>query len=53
MATVMLTGCSSSYDNTAQDDSKGSIYYLSFKPEQEEQWKAIAEDCEKEAGGRS
>lgn len=50
MATVALTGCSSSSDDAAKDDEKGSVYYLSFKPEQEEQWKKIAEDYEKETG---
>ncbi|MCC3870379.1 ABC transporter substrate-binding protein [Terrisporobacter mayombei] len=49
MATVALTGCSSSNDSS-KDDEKGSVYYLSFKPEQEEQWKKIAEDYEKETG---
>ena len=49
MATVALTGCSSSGDGS-KDDEKGSVYYLSFKPEQEEQWKKIAEDYEKETG---
>ncbi|WP_434797898.1 ABC transporter substrate-binding protein [Terrisporobacter vanillatitrophus] len=49
MATVALTGCSSTNDGS-KDDEKGSVYYLSFKPEQEEQWKKIAEDYEKETG---
>lgn len=49
MATVALTGCSSSGDGS-KDDEKGSVYYLSFKPEQEEQWEKIAEDYEKETG---
>lgn len=49
MATVALTGCSSSGDGS-KDDEKGSVYYLSFKPEQEEQWKKIAQDYEKETG---
>jgi len=49
MATVALTGCSSSSDGS-KDDEKGSVYYLSFKPEQEEQWKKIAQDYEKETG---
>ncbi len=35
MATVALTGCSSSSDDAAKGDEKGSVYYLSFKPEQE------------------
>ena len=50
MATVALTGCSSSSDDAAKRKEKGSVYYLSFKPEQEEQWKKIAEDYEKETG---
>lgn len=50
MATAMLTGCSSTSDDTAKDDTEGSVYYLNFKPEQEEQWKAIAEDYSKETG---
>ena len=49
MATVALTGCSSSSDDAVKGDT-GSVYYLSFKPEQEEQWKKIAEDYEKETG---
>ncbi|WP_343338146.1 hypothetical protein TPELB_00190 [Terrisporobacter petrolearius] len=49
MATVALTGCSSSGDGS-KDDEKGSVYYLSFKPEQEEQWEKIAQDYEKETG---
>lgn len=49
MATVALTGCSSSGDGS-KDDEKGSVYYLSFKPEQEERWKKIAKDYEKETG---
>ena len=49
MATAVLTGCSSSSDDESKEDT-GSVYYLSFKPEQEEQWKKIAEDYEKETG---
>ncbi len=52
MATMALTGCSSTTDDTAStgDESKGSVYYLNFKPEAEEQWKKIAEDYEAETG---
>ena len=50
MATAVLTGCSSSSDDAAKKDDKGSVYYLSFKPEQEEQWKKVAETYEKETG---
>ena len=48
MVTGLLTGCSSSSDE-ASDDT-GSVYYLSFKPEQEEQWKKVAETYTKETG---
>ena len=34
MATAVLTGCSSSSDDESKEDT-GSVYYLSFKPEQE------------------
>ena len=51
LTTSVLTGCSSSSDDSAaKDDGKGSVYYLNFKPESEEQWKKIAEDYEKETG---
>lgn len=50
MSTVALTGCTSSSDDQASDNSQGSVYYLNFKPESEEQWKKIAEDYEKETG---
>ena len=40
----MLAGCSNSNNSSGGSDSseKGKVYYLSFKPEQEEQWKEIA-----------
>lgn len=50
MSTVALTGCTSSSDDQASDNSQGSVYYLNFKPESEAQWKKIAEDYEKETG---
>ena len=50
LTTVALTGCSSSSDDSATNDDKGSVYYLNFKPESEEQWKKIASDYEKETG---
>ena len=57
MAAVMvlsLVACGGSDTTTdesaAKDDGKGSVYYLNFKPESEEQWKKIAEDYEKETG---
>ena len=52
LATTMIagvvTGCGS--DSDGGDDAKGSVYYLSFKPEQTDQWKAIAERYTKETG---
>ena len=53
MATVALTGCSSSSDKSSSgssSDEKGSVYYLSFKPEQENQWKKAAKAYEKATG---
>ena len=51
LMTTALTACSSSSDESAaKDDGKGSVYYLNFKPESEEQWKKIAQDYEKETG---
>ena len=42
LSVAMLTGCSSSNDSSGSGSSdKGSVYYLSFKPEQEKQWKEI------------
>lgn len=49
MVTAALTGCSSSSNNSSSDDT-GSVYYLSFKPEQEEQWKKVAKAYEDETG---
>ena len=46
----VLTGCSSSDSTSSAGDEKGSVYYLSFKPEQEEQWKAIAKKYTEETG---
>ena len=49
MATAMLTGCTSSSDESA-NNGEGQVYYLNFKPESEDQWKKIAEDYEAETG---
>ncbi len=47
-----LVGCGSSDDGGSNggDGAKGSVYYLSFKPEQDEQWKALAKAYENEKG---
>ena len=47
MVTAALTGCSSSSDKSSTDD-KGSVYYLSFKPEQEDSWKNVPKNYQEE-----
>lgn len=46
LATTMVagavTGCGAGDGGDSGDDAKGHVYYLSFKPEQTDQWKAIA-----------
>ena len=42
MAVACFAGCSGG--------SKGSVYYLNFKPEQKEQWEALAAEYTKETG---
>ena len=44
MALSLLAGCGS------KKEDKGSVYYLNFKPEQDKQWKELAEIYEKETG---
>ena len=48
MACSMLTGCGGgSSDKKAssdKDSSKGSVYYLNFKPEADEQWQELAKE---------
>ena len=55
MAAAMFAGCGSSgkdssKDEAKKDDSKGSVYYLNFKPEQADDWVALAEDYTAETG---
>ena len=54
MACSMLTGCGSgSSDKKAssdKDSSKGSVYYLNFKPEADEQWQELAKEYTDETG---
>ena len=39
MVATMATGCGSSSDSKSdKKDAKGKVYYLNFKPEQDEQW---------------
>lgn len=55
MATTMLVGCGnsdneSSENDTSKNESKGSVYYLNFKPEVDEQWQEIAKEYTDETG---
>ena len=47
MGVTTLAACGSS---NSVDESKGKVYYLNFKPEAADQWKAIAETYTKETG---
>lgn len=54
-ATMLLAGCGSSdsgssSDSSSADGSKGSVYYLNFKPEQDEAWQALAKTYTEETG---
>ena len=53
-ATAALTigglGACSSSDTESADDGKGRVYYLNFKPEQEEAWKKVAQTYTDETG---
>jgi len=54
MVTSLFTGCGSKDDSKSDgsksEDSKGKVYYLNFKPEQGDDWKALAEEYTKEKG---
>ena len=45
MVATLFTGCGS---KDSKDSSKGKVYYLNFKPEQADDWKALAEEYSKE-----
>ena len=46
-----LAGCSSKDgDDGDKDGAKGSVYFLNFKPEQDEQWKALAKAYTEKTG---
>lgn len=54
MAAAMFAGCGksgdASKDEAKKDDSKGSVYYLNFKPEVKKIWEKIAEDYTEKTG---
>ncbi|WP_305084848.1 ABC transporter substrate-binding protein [uncultured Dubosiella sp.] len=53
-ATMLLAGCGSSDGGSSEggktDGSKGSVYYLNFKPEQDEAWQNLAKKYTEEKG---
>lgn len=49
LAFTTLAACSNG-SSTAQDDGKGSVYYLSFKPEQDAIWQEVAKAYTEETG---
>ena len=50
MAVGTLAGCGGKKEADGDKDAKGSVYYLNFKPEQDEQWQALAKAYTKETG---
>jgi ABC-type sugar transport system, periplasmic component len=51
MVATLFSGCGSDGGSKkGGDDSKGKVYYLNFKPEQGDDWKALAEEYTKESG---
>ncbi len=52
MAVSMLAGCGGGNSNAGAngDEAKGSVYYLNFKPEQGDEWEALAEVYKEETG---
>nr|WP_076389914.1 ABC transporter substrate-binding protein [Vaginimicrobium propionicum] len=49
-ALTMIAGCSGGADSDNGKDGSGQVYYLSFKPEQDEQWQKIAKAYTEETG---
>ena len=39
---LALAGCQSADNSASGDSGKGQVYYLSFKPEQDEIWQKVA-----------
>ncbi|MBO5098370.1 MAG: extracellular solute-binding protein [Agathobacter sp.] len=46
MGLTMFVGC----DGAANADTEASVYYLNFKPEQKEEWEALAASYEQQTG---
>lgn len=52
MTATLFTGCGNkdSKDTASSDDGKGTVYYLNFKPEQDEDWQKLATKYTEETG---
>lgn len=50
MTVGMLAGCGSKESGSGDGEKKGSVYYLNFKPEQDEQWQKLAKAYTEETG---
>lgn len=50
MILVLFAGCGTPSDDEDGDEATGSVYYLNFKPEQDEQWQALATAYTEETG---
>ena len=49
LAVTSLAGCGGGSGSASADDT-GSVYYLNFKPEQDEQWQALAKTYTEQTG---
>ncbi|MCI6585229.1 MAG: ABC transporter substrate-binding protein [Mobiluncus sp.] len=47
---LALAGCQSADNSASGDSGKGQVYYLSFKPEQDEIWQKVAKAYTEETG---
>lgn len=50
VASMALTGCGDNKDDSGKEGSKGSVYYLNFKPEADKAWQALATEYKNETG---
>lgn len=50
MVAGALTGCGGGSEEAKKDESKGSVYYLNFKPEVAEVWEEVAKKYTEETG---
>ncbi len=51
VVSLYVTGCGGNSDETSKkEEKKGKVYYLSFKPEADAAWQAIAKEYESQKG---